>query len=58
MFNLEIAALKKLNNNFLIRCPGFKKNKHIPNTYRFFEIPTVKSTIYVYCRYRHNVFRN
>ena len=43
MFNLEIAALKKLNNNFLIRCPGFKKNKHIPNTYRFFEIPTVKA---------------
>lgn len=43
MFYLEITALKKLNNNFLIRCPRFKKNKHMLNTYRFFEIPTVKA---------------
>ena len=42
-FSLELIALEKFNNNFLIRTPGFKKNRHIPNSYRFFEIPTVKA---------------
>jgi len=27
----------------LIRKSGFKKNKHIPNTYRFFEIPSIEA---------------
>jgi hypothetical protein len=39
----EINMLMKFNNNFLIRCPTFKRNKHIPNTYRFFEKPHVDS---------------
>lgn len=40
----EIAMLKKINNNFLIREPTIKHNKHIPNTYRFFEKPIINST--------------
>ena len=39
----EILELKKINKNFLIRKPQHKLNKHLPNTYRFFEVPTVKS---------------
>ena len=39
----ELEELKKINNHFLIREPQYKLNKHIPNTYRFFEVPTVKS---------------
>jgi len=39
----EIAMLREINNNFLIRSPIFKTNKHIFNTYRFFEKPTVQS---------------
>jgi len=39
----EIKELKSINSNFLIREPQYKMNKHIPNTYRFFETPTIKS---------------
>ena len=43
MFLKELIALEKFNKNFLIRCPRFKKNKHIPNTYRFFETPNIEA---------------
>lgn len=43
LFSDEIEKLKKINSNFLIRKSGFKINKHIPNTYRFFEIPSVEA---------------
>lgn len=39
----EINYIKKINNNFLIRKPQYKINNNNPNTYRFFESPTVKS---------------
>jgi len=42
-YNKEIESIKKINSNFLIRKPQYKLNKHWPNTYRFFEAPTVKS---------------
>lgn len=42
-YSQEIASIKELNNNFLIRKPQYKLNNHIPNTYRFFEVPTVQS---------------
>ena len=44
LFNDEIEQLKKINSNFLIRKSGLKENKHIPNTYRFFETPHVEAT--------------
>jgi len=43
LFSDEIEQLKKINSNFLIRKSSFKKNKHIPNTYRFFEIPSIEA---------------
>ena len=43
LFRDEIEQLKKINSNFLIRKSDFKKNKHIPNTYRFFEIPSIEA---------------
>ena len=42
-YSKEILSIKKINDNFLIRKPQHKLNKHIPNTYRFFEVPTVQS---------------
>ena len=42
-YSKEILSIKKINDNFLIRKPQYKLNRHIPNTYRFFEIPTVQS---------------
>ena len=42
-YNKEIDLMKRINDNFLIRKPQYKLNKHIPNTYRFFEVPTVQS---------------
>jgi len=39
----EIKILEEINNNFLIREPQFKPNRNIPNTYRFFEKPTIDS---------------
>tara|TARA_B100000902_G_C27160096_1_gene838314 strand:- start:30 stop:776 length:747 start_codon:yes stop_codon:yes gene_type:complete len=42
-YSKEILELQKINNHFLIRNMQRKLNKHIPNTYRFFEVPTVKS---------------
>lgn len=42
-YNKEINSIRKINDNFLIRKPQYKLNKHIPNTYRFFEVPTVQS---------------
>ena len=41
--NYKKYSIKLKNKNFLIRKPQYKLNKHIPNTYRFFEVPTVKS---------------
>ena len=43
----EITLLEKINNNFLIREYQNKHNNHIPNTYRFFEVPTVDA-VYTY----------
>ena len=42
-YSKEILELQKINKHFLIRNMQRKLNKHIPNTYRFFEVPTVKS---------------
>jgi hypothetical protein len=42
-YKKEINTIIKINDNFLIRKPQYKLNKHIPNTYRFFEVPTVQS---------------
>ena len=42
-YSKEILSIKKINDNFLIRKPQHKLNNHIPNTYRFFEAPTVQS---------------
>ena len=42
-FSEEIEAIKKYNNNFLIRKLDFKINNHSPNTYRFFEKPIIDS---------------
>lgn len=42
-YNKEIASIKQFNENFLIRKPQYILNRHIPNTYRFFEVPTIKS---------------
>lgn len=42
-YKKEIESIKKINKNFLIRKPQCKLNRNIPNTYRFFETPTVKS---------------
>ena len=42
-YSKEILSIKKINDNFLIRKPQYKLNRHVPNTYRFFEIPTVQS---------------
>jgi hypothetical protein len=39
--------LEQINKNFLIREPTYPRNKHIPNTYRFFEKPHVDS-VYTY----------
>jgi len=43
MYAKELYILEKYNKNFLIRSTRFKKNKHIPNTYRFFEIPNIEA---------------
>lgn len=43
MFLKELIALEEFNKNFLIRAHRCKKNRHSMNTYRFFEIPTVKA---------------
>ena len=42
-YSKEILELQKINQHFLIRNMQRKLNKHLPNTYRFFEVPTVKS---------------
>jgi hypothetical protein len=43
-YKKELELINNINNNYLIRKPQYQLNKHIPNTYRFFEVPTVKST--------------
>ena len=42
-YKIELDSLRKIHDNFLIREPQHEINNHIPNTYRFFEIPTVDS---------------
>ena len=42
-YSKEIASIKEINGNFLIRGPQYKPNRNVPNTYRFFEVPTVRS---------------
>lgn len=42
-YKKEINAIREINDNFLIRKPQYKQNNHIPNTYRFFEVPVVQS---------------
>lgn len=46
-YKKELLLLEKINTNFLIREPTYPRNKHIPNTYRFFEKPCVNS-VYTY----------
>lgn len=43
-YNKELALLRRKNKNFKIREPVIKHNRHIPNTYRFFEKPVVEAT--------------
>lgn len=40
----DIEKLREYNDNFLIREPTFRRNRHPPHTMRFFEKPTVPST--------------
>jgi hypothetical protein len=42
-YSNEITSIKKINDNFIIRKPQYKLNKHVPNVYRFFEFSTVQS---------------
>ena len=42
-YKKELIQLKKINNNYLIRDMSFKINKHIKNTYRFFEVPKINA---------------
>lgn len=42
-YEKEINSIKEFNDNFLIRKPQYPLNNNIPNTYRFFESPTVPS---------------
>lgn len=42
-YEKEIESIKAFNHNFLIRKSQYKLNNNIPNTYRFFESPTVPS---------------
>jgi len=46
-YKTELSVLEKINTHFLIRQPTYPRNKHIPNTYRFFEKPQVDS-VYTY----------
>tara|TARA_Y100000741_G_C18188915_1_gene532664 strand:- start:212 stop:1048 length:837 start_codon:yes stop_codon:yes gene_type:complete len=39
----ELNKIEKIKNNYLIRQMKFKRNKNIPNVYRFYEVPTVKA---------------
>ena len=39
----ELVLLKNFNSNFLIRKSKYEVNKNTLNTYRFFEIPVIKS---------------
>ena len=39
----KLESLKNINNKFLIRKAQYKLNNNIPNTYRFFEKPIMKS---------------
>lgn len=42
-YNQELLKLKKIcGNHFMIRNFSFKLNRHVANTYRFFEVPIVK----------------
>jgi hypothetical protein len=43
-YKKELAVLRTINEHFLIREPSYKRNAHIPNTYRFFETPHAPST--------------
>ena len=42
-YKKELLELNKINKNYLIINIQFKINKHIKNTYRFFEIPKIKA---------------
>ena len=44
LFHEEIAELQKYNTSFMIREPRFGRNRHPPNTMRFFEKPSVPAT--------------
>lgn len=46
-YNKELVLMQQINKNFLIREPTYPRNKHIPNTYRFFEKQHVDS-VYTY----------
>jgi hypothetical protein len=46
-YNKELVLMQQINKNFLIREPTYPRNKHTPNTYRFFEKPHVDS-LYTY----------
>ena len=48
-YNKEIESITKINSNFSIRKPQYKLNRHVPNTYRFFEVPTVQSKYTYIC---------
>lgn len=39
----EIKQLREINNNFVIRKATVAPNNNLPNTYRFFEIPTIQA---------------
>jgi len=39
----ELNKIERIKNNYLIRKMKFKRNNNIPNVYRFYEVPTVKS---------------
>jgi hypothetical protein len=45
----EINILKKSYSNFLIRKPQNEINRNIPNTYRFFEVPTINAKYTYIC---------
>lgn len=48
-YSKEIDSIKKINSNFLIRKPQYELNRHINNTYRFFEVPTIESKYTYIC---------
>lgn len=42
-YKRDLELLKEINDNYILREPTFTINKHILNTYRFFETPKVKA---------------